>query len=190
MSEQILLTCSNPDCRKGIKANISDMRAGRRLLCSHCRYSQELQESPELGWTLVLCNLGWLAVHDEDVETQIFPIFPGKTLIGRNAETTPSDVAIRIKTDDMHMSRRHCKIETVQTGNGNIYFILSDAGSRNPPYLNEELLHRLDEVYLEDNSLIQLGVTKVRFYSIDSYQSQKALETALSRQDFGNTIHF
>jgi len=85
----------------------------------------------------------------------------GTTTIGRKSNTQKADISL--KTSDTDMSRIHCSIRSFIDPLGSTSFVLSDEGSKNGVYLNDQRLDDEDEVYLVDNDIIKLGNTSLVF---------------------------
>ena len=128
----------------------------------------------------------WLVVHDEQAPRQTFTLKAGKQTAGRHASSCTAD--IRIQTGDTYMSRQHFQIEAYAGRDGRYRFALSDAGSKNGTFLNEDVRSRLrpgDEAILQDGDCIQAGRTKIIFKTGPSAQQ---VAHDVGKRDFGKTI--
>jgi hypothetical protein len=78
--------------------------------------------------------------------------------IGRfSAQSNLADIGI--KTADEYMSRKHAVLRRQANGK----FTISDAGSLNKVYLNDNELEVGEEVYLQKGDLVRIGRTILRY---------------------------
>jgi uncharacterized protein YbaR (Trm112 family) len=146
------------------------------LACPHCKQERDLADYPdaalrqsggaatelpslELGGTL--SRPGVLVREEGDV-----PAAPaGQTIIlkkGVNTLGRGEQCSLRIAHIDEYMSRLHASIELCEK-NGMFEHILSDAGSVNGTYHNEERLGKGDAVILKPGDRIRIGHTTYKF---------------------------
>ena len=105
--------------------------------------------------------LAWLVVHDENVKHQTYSLNKGRQVVGKKSISKPCK--IMIECEDPYMSRNHCEIE-VRDQNGRVEVLLSDKGSLNGTWINAKenvKLGKTEKVYLQDNDMLQLGMTKI-----------------------------
>jgi hypothetical protein len=132
---------------------------------------------------------GWIIVHDETMPQRVYTLKRGKNIIGRNSETTPPEVNLRIDTEDKYMSRKHCIID-VADENGQIVYILNDSLSTNGTFLNgkAQRLSAQDEIYLKDADCVQIGRTKVILKSARVAGSRKKAVESVTQMAYTKTI--
>lgn len=132
---------------------------------------------------------GWIIVHDETMPQRAYTLKRGKNIIGRNSETTPLEVNLRIDTEDKYMSRKHCVIDVVEENN-QIDYILNDSLSTNGTFLNgkAQRLSAHDEIYLKDADCVQIGRTKVILKSAKVAGSKKKAVESVTQMAYTKTI--
>jgi pSer/pThr/pTyr-binding forkhead associated (FHA) protein/ribosomal protein S27E len=85
----------------------------------------------------------------------------GVNTVGRNASS--SQASIRLNTQDHYMSRIHVRIELIMKSDGTFIHNLSDAGSQNATWHNDEKLEKGDQIVLKPGDIIKLGHTVFEF---------------------------
>ena len=100
---------------------------------------------------LVLVRRGWI--------NKDYPLLAGKTIVGRDDETAPSDISIK---GDSSMSRRSIEILVQQSEKG-YTFKLTVLNVTNPVLHNNKPLMKGESVSLNFGDTILLGKTKFRF---------------------------
>lgn len=100
---------------------------------------------------LVLIKRGWL--------NKDYPLLAGKTVVGRDDETAPSDISIK---GDSSMSRRSIEILVQQSEKG-YTFKLTVLNATNPVLHNNKPLMKGESISLNFGDTILLGKTKFRF---------------------------
>ncbi len=134
-------------------------------------------------------EVGWLVVHDEHTQQQIFALKKGKNSIGRFSESKPNDIAI--VTQDRYMSRNHCIIEIKNSANGQLQYTIYDIGSTNGTFINANKQSKLKPdtiLVIKDNDVIQIGRTKVILKTTQKHKTaQEASKTTL-QSDYAATI--
>jgi len=98
-------------------------------------------------------------INESGEKIKKYKISNGTNLIGRKSSEKKVDIAI--DTDDKFVSRMHCTITTTNTGDKK-NFILKDYQSRNDTYINNQLLGKEEEIYLQNHDIIQIGKTKLK----------------------------
>jgi len=88
---------------------------------------------------------------------KIFPLKPGKNVIGRIAQSGTADIQLN---DDEYMSRRHIEIDIVETALG-LEHRLVEINSKNEVLLNNKPLPRGDILVLQFGDKMILGKTEV-----------------------------
>lgn len=167
----MIIKCSN--CQTGLRLDESKLKPGSyNIKCPKCStlnqaiISVKVQEEdvPILGISTEANpkEVGWLIVHDENTESQTFPLKLGKNIVGRWSESKPCDVMI--ETEDRRMSRNHSVIEVLKRPTGQYDYLIYDFGSANGTFINANAAKRLtehDQVFLRDGDTIQMGRTKM-----------------------------
>lgn len=197
----MLIQCGK--CGEKLKVDENTLGSGHRIvLCSKCGTKNRVPliastppkptgpankpatEGPQDN------ELGWIVIHDEVTKARIYPLMPGKNIIGRKCETTPPEVNLAIETEDKYMSRNHCVIEVLQAKNGMTDFILSDSGSRNGTFLNgkPQKLNTYDEIYLKDRDCVQIGRTKVVLKTLSTVKSGKNALESVTQMQYTQTV--
>ena len=92
---------------------------------------------------------------------QVYHLQKGQFIVGRKAAI--SDANIRIETDDKMMSRNHARIDVKKDTHGGFIHCLSDNHSKNRTMYNGMFLDDGEEVVLQDNDVIAIGNTLLRF---------------------------
>ena len=142
-------------------------------------------------------ELGWLVVHDENVDQQTHPLRIGKQVIGRKSVSRPCD--IMIDTDDPYMGRNHCILEVKPSRSGSYEFFLSDVKmtngmpeqmSTNGTFVNAQPapLRPKDMVYLKDGDTIQMGKTKVVIKTLITVASAQDASRIVQDMDYAPTV--
>jgi len=85
----------------------------------------------------------------------------GDNMLGRKSPS--STINIQIPTSDSHMSRSHAKIEVKMIEDSTFVHYLSDAGSANGTYHNDECLESDDIIKLALGDKIRMGQTVLKF---------------------------
>ncbi len=170
-----VFTCTNPSC--GIELFVDEAAinpANPKVRCSRCKKVINIKEALRQNTAGSPAHKGrkkihkdeilaWLVVHDEHTERQVLGLKAGKHVVGRKSASKPCDVMIQCDHDP-YMSRHHCMLEVRISQDGMPEVILSDNKSTNGTWLNaEEKVELQDEekLFLEDNDMLQLGMTKV-----------------------------
>lgn len=84
----------------------------------------------------------------------------GINTIGRKAAS--SNASVQINVDDRYMSRNHAVIEVKNVG-GQTLHIFRNGANKNPSYINGTLVDATDQIILNNNDRIKLGMTEIRF---------------------------
>lgn len=170
-----VFTCTNPSCEIELYVDEAAINpANPKVRCGKCKKVINIKEalnqktkgaSAQKTHKQVDKNeiLAWLVVHDEHTERQVLGLKAGKHVVGRKSVSKPCDVMIQCDHDP-YMSRNHCMLDVRIGQNGVPEVILSDNKSTNGTWLNAENKVELQEeekLFLEDNDMLQLGMTKV-----------------------------
>jgi transcription elongation factor Elf1 len=95
---------------------------------------------------------------NEKTPNQRFELDQKYLTIGRfSAQSNLSDIGI--KTADEYMSRKHAVLRRQPNGK----FTISDAGSLNKVFVNDNELDAGEEVYLQKGDLVRIGRTVLRY---------------------------
>lgn len=90
---------------------------------------------------------------------QNFIINQDNVTVGRKNNDGPAYRSdIEIVTADKYMSRVHCALQKKNNGR----YVIKDIGKRNRILLNDNEIGHMDEYYLNDGDLIQLGQTVIK----------------------------
>ena len=163
---------SCPSCKAVI--SVDPERKGK-LACPHCRQERDIAdyldavlrqsegtptELPVREQGGLLSRPGVLMWEKGDVPApgQTMNLKKGINTIGRGDQCS-----VRMDIVDEYVSRVHARIELTEKAGGLFEHILSDAGSRNGTYHNEERLGKGDEVILKPDDRIRIGHTVYRF---------------------------
>lgn len=106
-------------------------------------------------------TVGKLCIKNSNEGEISFPLKEGVNIIGRNSKT--SNATIKILTDDRSMSREHARIEVVPDFKGGYRHFLSDFGSKNHTFHNDNQLNKGDSVILQPGDFIVIGKTALFF---------------------------
>jgi len=98
-------------------------------------------------------------IDDNGNELKKYSLSEGTNLIGRKSQSPMANIAI--DTADKYMSRTHCTITMAKIDSGSA-FLLKDYQSKNDTYVNEHLLGKTEEIYLQNHDVIQMGKTKFK----------------------------
>jgi hypothetical protein len=104
--------------------------------------------------------VAWLVRHTENQSAKTFPLYPGKNVVGRTAQTGMQMILL---DDDGYVSRVHAVV-TAENGE---FFITDNAtsnggkASKNGTYINGNDNRITQKVKLRENDTIQLGMTKL-----------------------------
>ena len=133
---------------------------------------------------------GWLIIHDEYTESYTFELRKGINRIGRDSDSTPRDVNIRIKSSDKYMSRHHCDIQVRwQNGKNCFEYLLADKNSSNGTFVNAgKRLVPDREVLINDGDTVQVGRTKLVLKIPSIVNNVRDAENQVHEQDFFKTI--
>lgn len=194
------IKCINPICGKTFNYNEQKNPNAKKIRCAHCKFVQPI-DKPVVAPPLPqppppppppkssIKEIGWLVIHDEHTKTATFQLRKGVNLIGRKSSSTPSDVNIAIKTEDLFMSREHCSIEVREGNDGNYEYLLSDRNSANGSYLNEENRLSSSRIYsLRDGDTVQAGRTKLVLKLPSTVNDSHEAEDWVKRTDYSRTI--
>ncbi len=187
-----MLTVSCGKCGVALRVDTSKLNPASPLVkCPKCGGVNRIKLPETSSVSAPSANevWGWLVVHDEAAASKTFDLRLGKQVIGRISFSNPAD--IMIETADKYMSRSHCVIEVSLSKTGTPAFVLSDPGSANGTFLNENADSRLspyDQVYLNDGDVIQIGRTQVVLKTRKLADNQQAAEKAVANNDYLKTI--
>lgn len=96
--------------------------------------------------------VGFLVTFQNDPGGSFWPIYSGKTQLGRSSGEGGADIAIA----DASASSKHASIHA-DPSTGQAY--VEDDGSRNGTFLNEQRLVQGDRRQMRDNDRLRLGST-------------------------------
>jgi len=98
-------------------------------------------------------------IDEDGNDVKTYKIKKGTNIIGRHSSSPKANIAI--EAEDRFMSRTHCTITTASLSNS-IHFIIKDYQSKNDTYINGHILGENEEIYLQNDDIIQLGKTKLK----------------------------
>jgi hypothetical protein len=102
---------------------------------------------------------GWLLYSAATGETKTYILKAGTNTIGRKTENNTATVLLEV--DDKTISRSHITIEIAVNKAGFFEYLVFDNNSANGTYINNEPLKPGNELYLNNEDIIQLGLTKI-----------------------------
>jgi hypothetical protein len=157
-----------------------------QLGCPHCRhpFRPEALAAPP----------GWLIVHDEQTHLQVLEILPGDNTVGRKGASSQASIQIDFgnRPADHYMSRTHCRIRAVRKEDRDGYDLLLTDLSANGTFINARrqlrLVKGIDEIYLADRDVIQLGRTKVIVILEADEPTVRRLAQDIARSRYHETI--
>jgi len=146
--KKIGFTCKTEGCNEKIKVSIPIAEG----------------ESKERKTTILSTKRNYSSaclIHIDESGNEIrkYKLSEGTNLIGRMSQTSKADIPI--DTDDRYMSRTHCTVTAAKIASG-ASFLLKDYQSKNDTFVNEHLLGKTEEIYLQNHDVIQLGKTKFK----------------------------
>lgn len=163
-----------PHCHVGLKVDEGKLPPGiQSFKCPKCKkaipislvFANKSAASGSSDTTLIQplkTSMGTLTVlPDENTREQIFPLYEGVTLVGR--QSAASNATISIVTADKSMSREHIRIEVKKEAKGGYKHYLSDNNSKNHTLYNSSFLEKGEVVVLNNNDEIIIGRTVLRF---------------------------
>ena len=101
-----------------------------------------------------LTHIRWLGLYN-----QKYPLYGGKTIVGRYDEENQSDIAIK---GDIMMSRRSIAI-SIEDEDGEFVFKLKVLRAANPVKVNDIQIKEGHTTYIENGDIILLGKSKFKF---------------------------
>lgn len=153
----IKFTCSNASCSQVIRLTIPKLPA------------KEVKSTVfNLGPIKEIQSAALILQANEYHSEQTFSIESGHYVVGRKSKSKYPDLSL--DTTDHNISRLHCIIEGKIDKLGILHFILRDHQSKNGVLLNGNSLLNGEEVYLQDNDVIQIGKSKMLF--LPQYKSK------------------
>jgi hypothetical protein len=159
-----------PSCRAVL--SVDPLKKGQ-IVCPHCKQGRdasayhEVQQQDSVITDLsglpaanTLARPGILTWVKGDcaVYTPVIVLKKGINTIGRGQQSS-----IRLASGDEYMSRMHARIELAVKPDGTFEHLLSDAGSVNGTYHNDERVGKDEVIVLRPNDLIRIGHTTYKF---------------------------
>ena len=102
---------------------------------------------------------GWLLYTTANGETKTYILKAGTNTVGRKTENNTASILLEV--DDKTISRSHITIEISISKAGFFEYLIFDNNSANGTYINNELLKPGNQLYLNNEDVIQLGLTKI-----------------------------
>lgn len=165
-----MISVKCPHCHVGLKVDEGKLPDGlTSFRCPKCKQSipvsllgQVNQNTDTVLVRPVVNSVGRiLVVGDKSTPEQVFPLYEGVAVIGR--ESRASKATIGIATEDKSMSREHIRIEVKKDPKEGYKHYLSDNNSKNHTLYNSNYLENGEVVVLKDNDEIIIGHTVLRF---------------------------
>ena len=154
------LTC--PRCGHYLTFNETDYPAHRVLVfvCPACQKQFKVKLGKPADTPAKA--LGTLTVLENNFhERQELPLTMGDNVIGRYVKGTAANRAII--TSDPSIDTTHCIVNVKRSKKGKLQFILRDAPSLTGTFYHGEILKDQDRIFLEDESVINIGGTTMIF---------------------------
>lgn len=145
--KRIMFKCKNHDCNEFITIKLPQRLVDEKV-------------TEIIDFTSGKNREGGFLEYEFDNQTLRFPLIEGEQTLGRISKTHTPDIPLENK--DHSVSRNHCIIEGLKES-GKTLYIIKDNDSTNGTKLNGVALDPEDEIYLEDNDEIELGITKLKF---------------------------
>lgn len=169
-----MISVKCPHCHVGLKVDEGKLPLDiTSFRCPKCKESipisilpaggmQEIADSDTLLIQPIKTSTGLITVlPDTGTPEQLFPLYEGLALIGR--QSNASNATIRIATADKSMSREHIRIDVKKESKGGYKHYLSDNNSKNHTLYNGNYLESGEVVVLNNNDEIIIGRTLLRF---------------------------
>ncbi|MDR0794601.1 MAG: FHA domain-containing protein [Tannerella sp.] len=163
-----------PHCQVGLKVDEKKVPKGLNFFkCPKCKHDVPLSllenirehlqgETDTVVFQPSVKEGGKLTVFpDQKTKEQIFHLREGQYIVGRKASI--SNASIRIETGDKMISRNHFQVNVKKDSQGGLLHCLSDCRSKNRTIYNNRCLEEDEEVVLQDNDIIKIGHTLLRF---------------------------
>ncbi len=181
-------SCKNDTCGVTLKLDVDQLEKANYLFkCPKCKVRQKIKKE-DLQMNQKEHPPGWLMIHDENVEDQVYTLIKGDNVFGRKPGTGPG--CHTIDATDTYLSRKHCGIQVVENKVGKLQYLMQDLKSTNGTFLNAEprKYNHKDIIYLRDNDLIQMGRTKFIFIKYEDGRTAKSVFDELAQTSFRNTV--
>jgi len=160
-----------PHCKTSLK--IAKDTKNKNFVCPKCKRSITVEDEAEMSTdgpdSLTdknkLYRPGKLEMLKDDGLWQsperTVALARGVNTLGRKSAKSAS--SIQLSTADNYMSKNHAKIEVVMAADSSFAHQLSDAGSTNGTYHNDERLEKGQVNYLKLGDTVRMGHTVFRF---------------------------
>jgi hypothetical protein len=176
-------TCSNCQKQQVYAVGVEHMGKTVNLVCSSCQTKSQQKipslsdvpnsqgsqapravtddHNPKTQVRFSNIDTHYLEVLANDkTPNQRFELDQKYLTIGRfSSQSNLSDLSIR--TADEFMSRKHAVLRRQPNGK----FTISDAGSVNKVFVNENALEAGEEVYLQNGDMIRMGRTSLKYFT-------------------------
>ena len=151
-----------PQCRSTIEMLVNAKLFTTNEVGYDSKEKAKLKSGPptEIIQSSQRMNLTKYRIHvlqSEFCKGQIFELQSGENSVGRFSDSM-NNVSIRILTQDALMSRNHCII-TMDLNNNGFLYSLSDNGSKNGTYINDNKLEKDEIVLITPKDSIRIGKT-------------------------------
>lgn len=87
----------------------------------------------------------------------------GKNYVGRNANSTPAKVNVRIETTDRGFSRAHLGIEVIKMADNVRKYKICNDDNKNFTFVNGDKLEKEDILFLKNKDIIKSSTVELQF---------------------------
>ena len=99
-----------------------------------------------------------------DIQTKKeYALKDGKNYVGRNANSTPAKVNVRIETTDRGFSRAHLGLEVIKMPDNVRKYKICNDDNKNFTFVNGEKLEKEDILFLKNNDIIKSSTVELQF---------------------------
>jgi len=151
-----------PVCNAVLDVRNSKNEAVKNFSCPQCKASlsitfrkEPIQPTAAVGGETRIVHAPTEKTYALVCGEQTYRLKPGRNIVGRMAQS--SNASVQINSRDIYMSREHVNI---RIENGFAY--LSNCKNKNKTFVNQTLIQPGDEVRLQDNDIIKMGLTTVK----------------------------
>ncbi|TVR80582.1 MAG: FHA domain-containing protein [Chitinophagaceae bacterium] len=100
--------------------------------------------------------------ENESCQSQVYRLKNGVNIIGRGPTVDEGKNKINIQCTDLKMSRQHCKLMVEGDTQQGFRVFISDIGSLNSTYINEQAIENNDEIALLVKDTVRIGKTSFK----------------------------
>ncbi len=160
MGKAVNLVCNTCNTKAQHRIpSLEDLKKRQTAPAQNLKQSQTDDDNPKTQVRFTNTASHFLEVlPNEKTPNQRFELDQKYLTIGRfSSQSNLSDIGI--KTADEFMSRKHAILRSQPNGK----FTISDAGSLNKVFVNDNELAPGEEVYLQKDDLVRIGRTVLRY---------------------------